>query len=200
MKLLTNIFSLSSITASVTLFLTLLTFALFSPEVYASEGGGEHSGGWKEWLWSIINFAILLIILVKFLAKPMKQYFKDRSELIEKSLAEAAEAKEIAQKALKEVEEKLSLKDQEIERILSSARKSGESDKERLVAQGREMADKIRQQARMNIEVELKNAKSELRAEAAEVAVKMAEEKLRKELTDEEQLSLLEDSIKRLEG
>ena len=45
----------------------------------------------------------------------------------------------------------------------------------------------------------MKNAKAQLRAEAAELAIKLAEKKLKEQLTEEEQLKLLEESIKRLE-
>ncbi len=168
--------------------------------VFAMEGEGAGGSDWKDWLWKIVNFAILLFILLKFLTKPMKDYFKQRTEIIEKSLAEAREAKELAQKALKEVEERLTLKDQEIQRIIDSAKQSGQAEHDNLIEQGKEMSEKIRQQARTNIEMELKNAKAALRAEASGLALKLAEKRLRERLTEEEQLRLLEESIKRLEG
>ncbi|NOX20574.1 MAG: F0F1 ATP synthase subunit B [Nitrospirae bacterium] len=173
---------------------------LYAPAILAVEGVGEHGEDWKAWMWKIINFALLVIILVKFLGKPMREYFKKRTELIQKSLDEAREAKEIAQKALQEVQEKLKLKDEEIEKIIAAARASGEADREALIKKGEEMSAKIKEQAKSNIEVELKNAKAQLRAEAAELAVKLAEKKLKEQLTEEEQLKLLEESIKRLEG
>ena len=168
--------------------------------VFAMVGEGAGGSDWQSWLWKIVNFAILLFILLKFLAKPMKDFFKKRTELIEKSLSEAREAKELAQKALKEVEEKLTLKDQEIERIIESAKQSGQAEHDSLIEQGKEMSEKIRQQARTNIEMELKNAKAALRAEASGLALKLAEKRLRERLTEEEQMRLLEESIKRLEG
>jgi F-type H+-transporting ATPase subunit b len=169
--------------------------------VYAvSEEGGHHGEDWKEWLWKIINFAILFIVLVKFLAKPMKNYFQKRTELIEKSLQEASEAKELAQKALAEVEEKLSLKDREIEKIIASARHAGETERDILIEQGNEMSERIGQQAKMNIDLELKDAKAALRAEASELAVKLAEKKIRETMTEAEQLKLIEESIRKLEN
>jgi len=172
----------------------------YAATVFATAGEGEGGSDWQSWLWKIVNFAILLFILVKFLTKPMKAYFKQRTELIEKSLIEAREAKELAQKALMEVEEKLKLKDQEIERIIESAKQSGQAEHDNLIGQGKEMSEKIRQQARTNIEMELKNAKASLRAEASGLALKLAEKRLRERLTEEEQLRLLEESFKRLEG
>ncbi|HDO36919.1 MAG TPA: ATP synthase F0 subunit B [Nitrospirae bacterium] len=176
-------------------------FIIHNAVVYAAEeGASSHGGDWKEWLWRIVNFAILIFILVKFLSKPMKEYFRKRSEVIEQSLTEAREAKELAQKALKEVQEKLALRDQEIEKIIASARKSGESERDSLIEQGTRMSEKIKEQARANIELELKNAKAALRSEAAELAIKLAEKKLRENLTEEEQLKIIEESIRKLEG
>ncbi len=180
-----------------------LTLAvLIAPVVFAAEeaSAGEHHGtDWKEWLWKIINFVILVVILVKFLGKPMREYFKKRTEIIQKSLDEAREAKELAQRALTEVQEKIKLKDEEIEKIIEAARASGVADRDELIKKGEEMSQKIKEQAKSNIDMELKNAKAKLRAEAAELAVKLAEKRLKEQLTEEEQLKILEDSIKRLE-
>ncbi len=185
-------------------FLIILTGAqlliLLPTLLYAMEEGGKEGTDWMGWAWKILNFAVLIFILVKFLGRPMREYFKKRTEIIEQSLKEAREAKELAQKALKEVQEKLTLKDQEIERIINSAKETGESEKDNLIKQGMEMSEKIREQAKLNIEMELKNAKAALRAEAAELAIKLAEKKLKEELTEEDKLKLIEDSIKRLEG
>ncbi len=179
-----------------------LTLAVvYAPSVWAAEeASAEHQGtNWKEWLWKIINFAILVIVLVKFLGKPMREYFRKRTEIIQKSLDEAREAKELAQKALQEVQEKIKLKDEEIDRIIEAARASGVADRDELIKKGEEMSEKIKDQAKSNIEMELKNAKAKLRAEAAELAVKLAEKKIKEQLSEEEQLKLLEESIKRLE-
>lgn len=183
---------------------SLLAFVLlvFTCPVIASSAteGAEHSSHWMDWVWRVINFAILLIVLIKFLAKPMKNYFRKRTELIEKSLKEAREAKELAQKALMEVEEKLRLKDKEIEHILSSARRTGEAERESLTEQGREMGEKIKEQARNNIEMELRSAMAALQAEAADLAIGIAEKKLKERLTEDEQLKIVDESIRKIEG
>jgi F-type H+-transporting ATPase subunit b len=186
-------------TISIIILLTLILVG--ATTVFGVEEAGEHHGGGvMEWVWKIVNFAILVFILVKFLAKPMREYFRKRTEVIDKSLKEATEAKELAQKALQEVQEKLRLKDQEVEKIISSAKASGEAEKERLIEEGKQMSEKIKEQAKTNIEMELQNAKAALRAEAAELALKIAEKKLKEELTEEKQKKLIEDSIKRFEN
>ncbi|MBI5050903.1 MAG: ATP synthase F0 subunit B, partial [Nitrospirae bacterium] len=114
-----------------TAYCLLLTVAI----AFAAEEAG-HSASLKDWLWPVINFAVLVFILVKFGRKPMKEYFRQRTEIIEKSLKEAGEAKELAKKALWEVQERLKGMDEEINKILESAKRAGENEKEALIAQG----------------------------------------------------------------
>ena len=181
-----------------------LLFALcFSAVVFASGGGeGEHEVSlFKAYMWPVINF-LLLVALMTFMMKKMdiKGYFKKRTELIEQTLKEAREAKELAQKALAEVEERLKLKDTEIEAIISSAKESGELEKTRLTEEGVKLSEKILQQAKVNIEYEVKRAKEEIKGEAVEIAIELAEKKLKEKLTKEEQLKLLEESLTKIEG
>uniref|UniRef100_A0A7C4EK75 ATP synthase subunit b n=1 Tax=Thermodesulfovibrio aggregans TaxID=86166 RepID=A0A7C4EK75_9BACT len=178
--------------------LTLLIILLSS---IASAAEAEHSGGsLKSWAFQFINFAILVFLLVKFLGKPLKKFFTQRRELIEKSIKESQEAKELAQKALKEVEEKLKLKDQEVQDILDTARKIGQQEKEQIIQESEKLKEKIMEQAKTNIEFEVKMAKDALRLEAAELAIQLSEQKLKQKITPEEQEKLLQESIKIIEG
>lgn len=106
-----------------------LAFASYAFAVGAPEEGG-HASILKEYIWKIINFAILVIILFKFGKKPLGDFLKKRTELIEKTLNEAREAKETALKALREAEERVKTKDAEVKAILDAAKKSGELERE----------------------------------------------------------------------
>jgi len=174
---------------------------LFTSLAFAS-GGEEGSAGAiaKDYLWKIINFGILFFVLYKYGKKPLQDFLKKRTELIEKSLKEAKEAKELAQKALAEVEERLKGKDREIDEIISSARESGEKEKARLIEEGSRMKEKILEQARTNIAYELKKAKETIKEEAAAVAIELAEKKLKEKLTEEAQFKLLEESLAKIES
>jgi F-type H+-transporting ATPase subunit b len=152
-----------------------------------------------EWVWRLLNFGILVFILVKFAGKPLKDYFTQRKALIEKSIQEAQEAKALAAKALAEIEERLKLKDGEIEEIRASAVRSGEREKARLVEEGERLSMKILEQAKSNIEYEVKKAKDVIKAEAVDAAMQLAEEKIRSKITKEDQEKLLKESLKLLE-
>jgi F-type H+-transporting ATPase subunit b len=182
------------------LIITVLMLIITAGIVFASSGGGEHETSIMDWVWRFLNFAILVAILVVFMGKPMKEYFKKRTELIEKSIKDAGEAKSAAEKALKDIEDKLKLKDDEIKKIMESAKKSGEADRDALVEAGKIMSEKIKEQAKLNIEMELKQAKDELKTDAAKLAIDLAEKKIKDRLSHDDQMKILEDSLKKIEG
>lgn len=171
-------------------------FLLTASDAYAA--GVAADEGPMAWVWRILNFAILVFLLVKFVGKPLKAFLKQRTEMIEKSIKEAQEAKEIAKKALAEVEERLKLKDTEIAEILSVAKVTGEEEKKRLIEDAERLKVRILEQAKANIEQEVKMAKETIKAEAVEEAIKLSEEKIKSRLTKEDQDKILQDSIKLL--
>ncbi|HAK89321.1 MAG: ATP synthase F0 subunit B [Nitrospirae bacterium GWC2_46_6] len=177
----------------------ILLLVFQSSSAFAAEGS-EHGSSLMDWVWRIVNFAILVFVLVKFLNKPLRSFLQQRKELIEKSIKEAQEAKALALKALAEVEERLKVKDKEIEEIISSAKTSGEREKERLIAEGEKLKVKILEQAKANIDFEVKRAKDTIKAEAVEAAMQLAEEKIKSKLTKEDQERLMQESIKLLRG
>ncbi len=181
------------------LFIISIAFASYA---FGSSGGeeGGHGSLLKDYMWKIINFLILIVILFKFARKPLQNFLQKRTELIEKTLNEAREAKEAAIKALQAVEERLKVKDSEIEAILSAAKKSGEHERDIITAESEKLKEKILEQAKTNIDFELKHAKEVLKAEAVELAMELAEKKLKDKLTKYEQEKLLEDSLMKIGG
>ncbi len=180
----------------------IFNFAFAATAFGVGGGGGEaaHGSPVMEWVWRILNFAVLVFILVKFLGKPLKGFLRQRTELIEKTLKEAEAAKELAQKALHEVEERLKVKDKEIDEIITAATRSGEKEKDSIIEQGNKLKEKILEQAKINIDYELKHAKGAIKAEAVEIAMELAEKKIKGKLTKEEQERLLEESLQKMGG
>jgi F-type H+-transporting ATPase subunit b len=169
---------------------------------FAAGGGGhgETHFTWKDWLWPVVNFSILLFILIFFGRKPLGEYFKNRTALIEKSLKEASEAKELAQKTLNEVKKRLKNTDSEIDQIIEAARKSGEKEKEAIIAEGERLKEKIIEQAKASIDFELQKAKEKIKNDAALMALELAEKQIKEQLGQKEQEALIDEYIKRLEA
>ncbi|MCX8070198.1 MAG: F0F1 ATP synthase subunit B [Thermodesulfovibrionales bacterium] len=179
------------------LFLQLLF--LMSTPVFAG-GGGEHGTSLMDWVWKIVNFGLLVFLLVKFVKKPLQDFLQQRKDTIEKTLKEAKEAKELAQKALAEVEQKLASKDKELAAIVEGAKESGELERARLIEDAEKMKVRIIEQAKMNIDYEVRKAKEAIQNEAAEAALIRAEEMIREGITEKDQERLFQESLKLLEG
>lgn len=179
--------------------LSLIFSFVFISYAFGAEEA-EHAPLWKDYMWKILNFAILVIILVKFAKKPLQDFLKKRAELIEKTLNEAKEAKEAALKALQEAEERLKTKDAEVAAIVAAAKKAGEQERDRIIEESGKLKEKILEQAKTNIEYELKHAKESIKAEAVELAMELAEKKLKDKLTKTEQEKLLDESLVKIGG
>jgi F-type H+-transporting ATPase subunit b len=193
---------ISDITSSIkscasVFFIFCVSLFTFVPLAFGAEEA--HGGIWEDYRWKLLNFAVLIVVLVWAAKKPLKDYLKKRTEVIEKTLKEATEARELAQKALADVEERLKLKDKEIDEILSRSQITAANEKELLIKQGEQMREKILEQAKNNIDYELRLAKESIKSEAAEIALELAEKKLKDKLTKEEQIRLIEESLKRME-
>jgi F-type H+-transporting ATPase subunit b len=174
---------------------------LTSVAAFANEGGEAPQSLFKAYLWPVVNFLLLVALLAYAMKKAdIKGFFRKRTELIEQSLKEAREAKELAQKALAEVENRIKMIDKEVEEIIASAKLSGEKETGRLVEEGDKLKEKILEQAKTNIDFEVKQAKEMIKKEAVEIAMELAEKKLKEKLTKEEQLKLLEESVAKIEG
>ncbi|OCC15788.1 ATP synthase F0 sector subunit b [Dissulfuribacter thermophilus] len=169
-----------------------------------AEGGahGEHHGLTHQqimnFIWHTLNFALLVVILVKFLKAPIANALKSRTEDIEKAFAELEEKKKEAERKYAEYEKKLSTMDKEAERILSSFIQQGEAEKQKIIEQARQSAERIKAQAELYVQQELQKARHELQREVAEIAVKMAEDIIRKNLNEQDHHRLISEYLEKV--
>lgn len=172
----------------------------FASSEAAEHAGAEHHGiVWSELVWPVINFTFLAGILAFFTRKPFKEFFRNRTEKIESSIKTATEAKEIAEKMLTEVRERLNDTRQETDLIIEAAKRTGEKEKASLIAEGEHIKQKIVEQARASIEFELAKAKQAIKSEAALLALEAAENEIKKRLGKSEQEKLIDEYIKKIE-
>jgi len=153
---------------------------------------------WWDLLWRAINFAALLIILLKFGAKPVGNMLKGR-QLAIKEQFETLEAKKAeADKSYQSYEAKLSQIDIEVKQIMENAIAQGVEEKDRIIAEANRAADDIKRQAEMAVQHEIAVIKLQLREEVANQAVLMAEELIKKNLQKDDQVKLIEDYLEKV--
>ena len=180
--------------------LSVLLLGLIGGISFASGGSHEVASGvlLKDFLYRLFNFAIVVAILVYFLAKPIKRALSGRREEIEKTLAEAKRIKEEAEAKFAEYDLKLARATEEIAEISDSIRREGEREKINIIESANQMAIKIEQDAENAAELEVAKARTELQREAVQLAVGIAEELLKKNFTKDDDARLIDEYMQKV--
>ena len=172
------------------------------PALVLAAGGGEHQADsgviLKDFIWRCVNFAILVGLLGYFVSKPIRNGLQNRRAEIEKTLADAANARDAAETRAKAYQEKLAKAAAEIELIYAAIRREGELERDKILASAREMAAKIELEADAKAASAVARACQELRAEAARLAVELAEELLAKNVTVADQKRLIDEYMQKV--
>lgn len=182
---------------TLTLLMMLLAFAV---SAFAAGGGGHADSGAivTDFIWRCFNFAVTVGILVYFVRKPIKNALAGRREGIATALEEAEKARSDAEAKFAEYDEKLNKAEGEIEMITADLKREGELERDRIIAQAKESAEKIRNEAEKTAGFEVAKAKAELKAEATRLAVELAEELLKKNFTGKDESRLLDEYMKKV--
>ncbi|MRR58491.1 MAG: hypothetical protein EG824_09810, partial [Deltaproteobacteria bacterium] len=134
----------------------------------------------KDFGYRLFNFLILAAILAWAAKKAdLKGILAARRDQVAKALREAEEARDEAERKLAEYSEKLEKATREIDDIYTAIRVEGEAEKNRIIAEAQETAERIREQAKINARQEVETARAELRAETARLSVQLAESTLK---------------------
>lgn len=144
----------------------------------------------NEIFWTVINFAILLWGLHRFLYKPLLGAIQAREDEINNSLKKAAEDRAEADRLRKEFEAQIGNAQREAQDIVNTAVKNATAAKEQIEAEARARAAELLENATRTIEQEKSKALAALREEVANLAVSVAGRVIEKNLDTEEQRRL----------
>jgi len=176
-------FFLSSIISAIT---------VFSSIALASSGGEHHGGGWAATdTYRVLNFLVLAGGLFFLLRKPVAQFLGDRIKGIQDQLNELEEKKADAERKIAECNQRLATLVAESEKIVAQYQKQGEDARQKILKEAEAAALKMEEQARRNIEQEFQKAKFALEAEIFEKAIAKAEDKLKRNITAQDQDKLV---------
>lgn len=141
---------------------------------------------------SLCNLLILFLVIKKFLFAPVNRIFEARRADIDKTYAEAEEARNEAESARTSYEEKLSAVREEGGAILRDAKARAERLSEDIVTEARAEADTLRARAEADILQEKKKARAELHDEISSLSVELAGKILKKEINEDAQRDLID--------
>jgi F-type H+-transporting ATPase subunit b len=142
----------------------------------------RHTGLTKNqayWLCIGLNFAVIFFAIAGLMRKMLPGYFNGRTATIQKGIEDARKMSEDARRRLAEVEGRLSRLDTEIAGMRKEADENAKAEEQRLLAAGEEERRRIVASAEQEIEMAANAARRELKAYVAELAVQLAEKKIR---------------------
>ena len=150
--------------------------------------------------WRFFNLAVFLAILIYLLKKPLTAAFKAKRETIRAELIKAEAEKQAALAQLTATEAQLARLDAEAQAIRQRAEQEAAAEKTRITEQTEFEINKLREQAIGEIERKNQLARLELRRFSAEESIRLAEEKIKAEITDEKDARLVKASIQSIGG
>jgi F-type H+-transporting ATPase subunit b len=168
-------------------------------EAHGAEGKKEAEGeGGALELWKWANFAVLAGGLGFLIGKNAGPMFAARSKQIRKDLIEADEARKEAEARASAVERRLANLEAEVAALRSEAAREAQSETERLQRQTAAEMEKIQAHALSEIAGAGKAARLELKRYSAELAVGLAEKKIRDRMTPETETALVRGFVRDL--
>lgn len=143
----------------------------------------------------VMNFIVLMIILIKFGAKPIGAALSGRRRQVKEDL-DALEAKKFeAERSYKEFSAKLASVEKDVDLIVEKAIAQAEIEKVKIIERAEKAAEDIKRQAQMTVANEVIAARRMLKNEIADKAAVMAEALILKNLTEDDQVKIVEDYL-----
>jgi F-type H+-transporting ATPase subunit b len=140
----------------------------------------------------LANFAILAGVLVYFLRTPTSAYLASRATTIRSDLVAASEMRATATAQLADIERKLQTLPAELEALKRQGAEDVVAEQARIAQAAAVERERLIQQTRREIDTRLRVARRELTEHAAQLAVQVAEARIKRTITPEDQLRLVE--------
>ena len=146
----------------------------------------------------VINACILLAALYWLLYKPVRKFMLARTEKIQGELDQARSTQESAEVFLQESRQKLAGADHEAAAAISKSSQQAQVRAQEIIASAKQEADRIINQAHLDANQILVNAKEAMESEAATLAVDIAAKVLSREVSKEDHRQLIDDFLKKV--
>jgi len=146
-----------------------------------AEGTGGGEGNLTFWKWA--NLLLLVGGLGYVIRKSVPPLFAARSQSILKDISESGKIRQDADARAAEVDRRLAGLETEIARLRADSQRESQAETQRLAAHTAAEIAKIHAQAEQEIGAAGKAARAELKRYAAELAVALAEQKIRARMT-----------------
>ena len=150
-------------------------------------------------IWTILTFLLLLMVLAKFAWKPLLAMLDERQKSIDDSLLSAEKARQELEGINQKSEAILSKSRTEAQTIVTDAKSAADKLKEDIVLKAKKEADGQLEKAKNQISVEKDKALLEIRREIVDLSITVAEKIIKKNISKDDNASIIEDSLNKLD-
>ena len=163
-----------------------------APAHAAEAEEGPHEQTLLQTSAKLVNFGIMVGLLVYFLKGPITVHLASRASQIRQDLVTASEMRAAATAQLAEIDRKLQTLPAELEALKAQGASDVIAEQARIAQAAAVERERLIDQTRREIEMRLRVARRELTAHAAQLAVNIAESRIRQSITPDDQLRLVD--------
>jgi F0F1-type ATP synthase membrane subunit b/b' len=186
-------------TFALALGLAFASYALPQESPAAAKTSEAEQGDRLIW-WKWANFAILAAGLGYLIFKNVPPLFRKQTDEIQAALAESAKIKKEAAEYAAGVEARLADLQKEIQKLRENAHAEMIAESERIRHETEHHVQRIREQSAQEVALMTRAAKAELQKYAAELAIGLAEERIRFRMNPEIQDRLVNGFLRDMHG
>lgn len=143
----------------------------------------------------IANLFIQVLLIKRFLFKPVNEILKKRKELADAEIQKAVKAKEEALAIKAEYEQNMQEAKNKANDILMTAQKTAAIQSEEILKDASAQATAIKAKAEKDIAQEKRKAVNDIRSEIGDMAVEIAGKVIEREISEEDHEKLINDFI-----
>ena len=148
--------------------------------------------------WSIVVFVILVVVLWKFVLKPVNNMISKRQEEIREKIDDADRKSLDANKYLEEQKKSIDKSRIEAKKIIDEGKEAARKIKEEIESQASEKSKLMVEDALTEIRSEKDRSINEVKDEMVDIALSASQKMISKSLSEEDHKKLIEESLKDL--
>lgn len=144
---------------------------------------------------TVIFFTLLMVLLKKFAWGPLMGVMDQRAKLIATEIEQAESTRQESAKLLEEQRALLKDARESAQSIVENAKKQGDTQREELITAARAEAQRMKESATLEIITEKEKAVAAVRGEFVSLSILAASKVLGKEISEEDNRALIEETI-----
>jgi F-type H+-transporting ATPase subunit b len=147
-------------------------------------------------LWTVLTFLVLLFVLRKIAWKPLLEALDAREKRIDDALRKAEKAQREAEQAIAENRKRSDEAMRQAELLMEQARQDAEQTRRKMIEDARAESQRVVDQGMRRLEAEQRAAMQEVRAVAADLAIRAAGRLIQSSLTEQQQRELVDQFLR----